>query len=122
MFRASCAIPLVLASAFIINASYAFQQQLSKPRMLHRDQTALGVGVFDTVATTDQQIKTQILQLGAALDRGQSYNPTSGEYYSETMDVARTKIAQLLEMSPDNIPSTLEELEGEWELVLSTGE
>mmetsp|Transcript_6989 Transcript_6989/g.16344 ORF Transcript_6989/g.16344 Transcript_6989/m.16344 type:complete len:319 (+) Transcript_6989:867-1823(+) len=76
--------------------------------------------LFDTTSTSEQQTKTQILQLGAALDRGQSYNPTSGEYYKETMDVARTKIEELLEQSPDKIPTTLEEIEGEWELVLST--
>eukprot|EP00980_Cylindrotheca_fusiformis_P013848 scaffold3596_cov126-Cylindrotheca_fusiformis.AAC.6 len=82
---------------------------------------ALRMGVFDTVPATDQQTKTQILQLGAALDRGQSYNPTSGEYYKETMEVARAKIDELLQMSSDDkIPTQLEELSGEWELVLST--
>ena len=29
-----------------------------------------------------EQLKIQLLQLGAALDRGQAYNPTSGEYYA----------------------------------------
>ena len=76
--------------------------------------------IFDTASTSELQTKTQILQLGAALDRGQSYNPTSGEYYKETMDVARSKIEELLAQSPDKIPTKLEDLEGEWELVLST--
>jgi hypothetical protein len=34
-------------------------------------------------------LKSQILQLGAALDRGQAYNPTSGSYYADRMAVAR---------------------------------
>ena len=34
--------------------------------------------------------------------------------------MARAKIEQLLEQSPDKIPTKLEDLEGEWELVLST--
>ena len=39
-------------------------------------------------STTDEMVvslekqKAALLQLGAALDRGQSYNPTSGEYVS----------------------------------------
>lgn len=78
-------------------------------------------GLFDSVSVSEQQTKAQILQLGAALDRGQSYNPTSGDYYKGTMEVARSKIEQLVsEASDDKIPSSLEELEGEWELVLST--
>jgi hypothetical protein len=72
------------------------------------------------IAPSLEQVKAQVLQLGAALDRGQSYNPTSGSYYEETMKIARGKIQQLLEVAPEKIPSTLEEMEGEWELVLST--
>jgi len=61
------------------------------------------------------------LQLGAALDRGQSYNPTSGEYYAGTMDVARQKIVDLIDASGgNNVPQSLEDVQGEWELVLTT--
>ena len=67
-----------------------------------------------------ETLKAQILQLGAALDRGQSYNPTSGEYYKETMDVAKSKVLRLLEQFPDRVPKNLEDMAGEWELVLST--
>jgi len=88
-----------------------------------------------------EQLKIQILQLGAALDRGQAYNPTSGSYYEKNMNVARNKIEQLLDKAivmdeviqqqqdTDNsssssrsktVPNSLEEIEGEWELVLST--
>ena len=71
---------------------------------------------------TLEQRKAQILQLGAALDRGQSYNPTSGEYYSGTMLVAKKKIQELIDASDPNIhiPKTLYDIEGEWELVLTT--
>ncbi len=74
-----------------------------------------------------EQLKIQLLQLGAALDRGQAYNPTSGDYYQENMDVARSKIKQLLdqaagegEEAPATVPTSLESVSGEWELVLST--
>lgn len=93
------------------------------------------------------QLKIQLLQLGAALDRGQAYNPTSGSYYEENMNVARSKIGKLLDEAaaaaaqaeggngsnddddgndenaavvPATVPKSLEEMSGEWELVLST--
>lgn len=68
-----------------------------------------------------EKLKTQILQLGAALDRGQSYNPTSGDYYSSSMETARSKIQSLIGLAgPENIPKSLIEIEGEWELVFTT--
>lgn len=69
-----------------------------------------------------EKLKTQILQLGAALDRGQSYNPTSGEYYSSSMDVARSKIQSLISLADveTNVPKSLEDIAGEWELVFTT--
>lgn len=72
--------------------------------------------------TSIEQLKAQVLQLGAALDRGQAYNPTSGNYYSGTMAVARRKIQALVECAdPEvNVPKTLKDIEGEWELVLTT--
>ena len=74
----------------------------------------------DSLST--EQLKAQVLQLGAALDRGQAYNPTSGIYYSGTMSGAWRKIESLVEKAdPDvNVPKTLKDLEGEWELVLTT--
>mmetsp|Transcript_29536 Transcript_29536/g.43568 ORF Transcript_29536/g.43568 Transcript_29536/m.43568 type:complete len:326 (+) Transcript_29536:60-1037(+) len=68
------------------------------------------------------QLKAQIIQLGAALDRGQSYNPTAGEYYAGTMQVAREKILSLIDKSDPSkvVPKSLKDVEGEWELVLTT--
>jgi len=77
---------------------------------------------FETpVSTSIEQLKVQILQLGAALDRGQSYNPTSGDYYNTTMMIAKEKILQLLDISENKcVPSTMSSIAGEWELVLTT--
>ncbi len=71
---------------------------------------------------TTEQLKAQVLQLGAALDRGQAYNPTSGAYYSGVMLSAKKKIQELVRRAdPEaNIPKSLEDIAGEWELVLTT--
>lgn len=64
-------------------------------------------------------LKFQILQLGSALDRGQSYNPTSGEYYAEKMQFAKSKINELIGKAT-SFPTTLSDMNGEWELALTT--
>jgi len=72
-------------------------------------------------ALSTEQLKVQILQLGAALDRGQAYNPTSGEYYASTMQTAKEKVSDLITSSNgEKVPETLEEIAGEWELVFTT--
>ena len=53
------------------------------------------------------------------LHRGQAYNPTSGEYYADRMQTATTKIEELIALN-QKVPTQLADLEGEWELVLST--
>eukprot|EP00439_Symbiodinium_sp_Y106_P030503 s500_g3.t1 len=68
---------------------------------------------------TAQELKWKLLRLAAALDRGQAYNPTSGEYYAERMAVARGLLKELLPQSPP-LPASLEALDGEWELVFSS--
>ena len=65
-------------------------------------------------------LKAQVLQLGAALDRGQAYNPTSGEYYRETFEIARKKVKELVGMQPRPLPTDLKAIAGEWELVFTT--
>jgi hypothetical protein len=92
--------------------------------------------VLESQTTLDDVnlVKMEILQLGAALDRGQAYNPTSGEYYAGTMAKAREKVEEVSKkmlLTPSsanslarrsqlvdfqNIPTSLNELEGEWEL------
>eukprot|EP00529_Nitzschia_sp_RCC80_P031749 CAMPEP_0113479328 /NCGR_PEP_ID=MMETSP0014_2-20120614/21248_1 /TAXON_ID=2857 /ORGANISM="Nitzschia sp." /LENGTH=371 /DNA_ID=CAMNT_0000372613 /DNA_START=217 /DNA_END=1332 /DNA_ORIENTATION=+ /assembly_acc=CAM_ASM_000159 len=76
-----------------------------------------------TASLREDQLKAQILQLGASLDRGQAYNPTSGQQYLENLDIARYKIEQLCELTRSDstkLPTSMQDLEGEWELVLST--
>ena len=45
-------------------------------------------------------LKLPLLQLAAALDRGQMYNPTSGAQYSERMRTAVRKIEELVACAP----------------------
>jgi hypothetical protein len=93
------------------------------------------ISISGTAATASssvvsvERLKIQLLQLGAALDRGQAYNPTSGSYYEENMNVARNKIEQLLDQAAEaatdaaatsTVPNSLEDIDGEWELILST--
>eukprot|EP00316_Scyphosphaera_apsteinii_P002225 CAMPEP_0119341630 /NCGR_PEP_ID=MMETSP1333-20130426/102874_1 /TAXON_ID=418940 /ORGANISM="Scyphosphaera apsteinii, Strain RCC1455" /LENGTH=306 /DNA_ID=CAMNT_0007353657 /DNA_START=46 /DNA_END=966 /DNA_ORIENTATION=+ len=63
--------------------------------------------------------KLKILQLAAALDRGQSFNPTSSDAYSERMSIMETWLRELIAASPP-LPTTLGELEGEWELIFTS--
>jgi hypothetical protein len=66
-------------------------------------------------------LKYQILQLGCSLDRGQSYNPTSGSYYEDRIEIAREKINNLINKTNNKSRKyTLEEMKGEWELVFTT--
>jgi hypothetical protein len=80
---------------------------------------AFNAGIANPKKTLEQH-KAILLQFGAILDRGQAYNPTSGEYYKERMDAAVVAIEDLLQQVPNRIPPSLEPLAGEWELVLST--
>jgi hypothetical protein len=69
---------------------------------------------------TLEQRKAELLQLGAALDRGQAYNPTSGSYYADRMEAAQQRIAALIAEHPNNVPNSLQDMLGEWELILTT--
>jgi len=101
--------------AFILSVALAFH---SPTHSASRSSVSLKSAMQPTTTTLDS-IKYDVLQLGAALDRGQAYNPTSGEYYASTMKVAREKIEELISSAP-SVPTALEDLDGEWELVLST--
>lgn len=76
----------------------------------------------NTTSLSKSQLKAQILQLGAALDRGQAYNPTSGAYYSGTMLLAKKKVQELIQQREDDVhvPTSLADMEGEWELVFTS--
>ena len=63
-------------------------------------------------------LKARILQFGATLDRGQGYNPTSGDQYKDRMDAARASVADLV--AAGSPPVTADGLAGDWELVFSS--
>jgi len=60
----------------------------------------------------------QLLTLAAALDRGQSYNPTSSDAYKERMSIATDLVDELVASSPP-LPTSLDALDGEWELIFT---
>ena len=117
----------IISVLSIIAASSAFAPSHSQiSRSVAVDVATSSPVWFDKETISEslsiEQLKAQVLQLGAALDRGQAYNPTSGIYYSGTMAAAKKKIKALMEKAdPDvNVPKTLEDIQGEWELVLTT--
>ena len=71
-----------------------------------------------SAADVNTELKMQLLSMAAALDRGQSYNPTSSDAYSDRMSTA-TSIARALCESSPALPTTLDALDGEWELVFT---
>lgn len=83
------------------------------------DSAAKSYTLFEA-ADLPLRLKAQVLQLGAALDRGQAYNPTSGDYYKDRMDIARGKVQELIESFKGPLPTSLEDIQGEWELVFTT--
>lgn len=76
-----------------------------------------GGSVFKS-AGVNTELKLQLLSLSANLDRGQSYNPTSSDAYKQRMEVASSLIGELIAASPP-LPTSLDDLEGEWELVFT---
>jgi hypothetical protein len=64
------------------------------------------------------ETKLKVLSLAAALDRGQSYNPTSSDAYEGRMSIMRSLLKELVAASPP-LPDTLEAIDGEWELVFT---
>lgn len=133
----------LIAFAFaILPTTIAFQLSPTKSYHHHARRTSLAQSSSSTSTTTSasgtswfdsnnnqddnnnenkslEQLKVQILQLGAALDRGQAYNPTSGQYYSKNIKIAKSIIQTLVDKYPK--PSTsIQDIEGEWELVLTT--
>lgn len=129
----SNAIAIIIAVSYIGGGVHSFQaanNNIARRTALSSSTDAESLAIpsspwFSTTESVDDSIpklKTQILQLGAALDRGQSYNPTSGEYYAQSMDTARSKIQSLISLADDekNVPKSLDDIAGEWELIFTT--
>ena len=87
------------------------------PRASVRATVSAPAPVFAN-AQLNTELKLQLLTLAASLDRGQSYNPTSSDAYSERMEITSSIIKQLVDSSPP-LPTSISEIEGEWELVFS---
>ncbi|KAJ1630883.1 hypothetical protein T492DRAFT_628716 [Pavlovales sp. CCMP2436] len=118
-----CTLILGLIPGLVVSTHAAISRQgvsavagaaRANPRMV----ATQGASVFTrSVATADRAaLKQQILQLGAALDRGQSFNPTSGDYYESSINAAKERVDALIALASPP-PTSLEELDGEWELV-----
>ena len=111
---------VIFFNAVLMSASWIANKT---PRLTRK----LMASVVDTTGTTlgkatqeeILQLKSDILQLGAALDRGQAYNPTSGSYYKEKMDYAKEKVSSLITKG-DSVPKSLDDIAGEWELIFSS--
>lgn len=105
----------------VINSQY---ERFYSNTMLKAETTSstsfVDSSLSSTITTTLEQRKFELLQLGAMLDRGQAYNPTSGEYYKDRIDIAKEKLDQFIIAHPNNIPKSINEISGEWELILST--
>jgi len=109
--------PLVICILIFADDSKSFSQL--RTRFSMSTKSAIAKSIFNVPTNDKYHLKSQILQLGAALDRGNAYNPTSGEYYKDKMDVLKSKIESLVSLSK-SIPSDLEAIAGEWELIATT--
>lgn len=100
----------------IVSDTHGSTKLLSSIDVSPTNPAAWFSGTEENKNTKVEKLKAQVLQLGATLDRGQAYNPTSGEYYSETMAIAKGKIQDLMERADPvvNIPKTLDDIKGEW--------
>jgi len=70
-------------------------------------------------ASINTELKMRVMQLAASLDRGQSYNPTSSDAYSGRMAIMEQLLQDLIAASPP-LPTSLSELDGEWELIFTS--
>jgi len=116
----NCAVAVLLVM-LLLEVVVSFR---GSPALIHRHanmdiRTTNSESVFETDSRDSTALKMKILQLSAALDRGNMYNPTSSEAYKEPMEVARDIIEELCSTQM-NKKWTLQELDGEWELVFST--
>ncbi|GAB5367797.1 hypothetical protein AAMO2058_001262200 [Amorphochlora amoebiformis] len=64
-------------------------------------------------------LKGQLLQLACAMDRGQLYNPQRSGAYKDRAEAAKGIMEKLIDISPP-LPTSLEALDGEWELVYTS--
>ena len=111
-----CNVLIILSRAFTI--SNTNNRQLERPvlrQILYRSDTPFRLATtnnkkrFATIdsssvrTTTPQTLeerKFELVTLGATLDRGQAYNPTSGEYYKDRIEYAKERIDDFIRTYP----------------------
>jgi hypothetical protein len=86
------------------------------PALMRAASTVVAPVLTQTGVNTE--LKMKILISAAALDRGQSYNPTSSDAYRERMEITTSLMRELIAASPP-LPTNLAALDGEWELVFT---
>ena len=117
MFNFICLLALLVA--FECSLGLVRPGRLSHLRQGSDCMKVAATSTFSLDTPTTLELKMQILQLGASLDRGQMYNPTSGDQYKEAMNVATRKVKEL-SAAGGGKAKTLENIDGEWELIIST--
>lgn len=117
-----------------VNHEPAFKQEFDAIRLrrnfhlnkeIHGQESSIvlrssSMASVEKIPQSIESRKFELTQLGAMLDRGQAYNPTSGEYYKDRMEVARQRIDTFVQLYPDKVPTKIQDIVGEWELVLTT--
>lgn len=142
--KAADAAPLKSLASFLLafNSGFAYQfprlgarLHLGRPglatyQQVHLDAAPMMTEAGQAIAESpvrgatlknaglNTDLKLQLLSLSANLDRGQSYNPTSSDAYKQRMDIATSITRELIAASPP-LPTSLDELDGEWELVFT---
>ena len=115
-----CTVMFALATAAAVGLSLRQAGSLlpTPARAAAPTMTATASALTPTLTSADvnTELKLSLLSLAANLDRGQSYNPTSSDAYKERMDTA-TKLVEALVAASPPLPTSLDALDGEWELV-----
>ena len=84
-------VTAVLALSGCAHALVPARVAADRARLVRRPAATL-----EPAAASVDALKARILQFGATLDRGQGYNPTSGEQYKDRMDAARAAVGDLV--------------------------
>ena len=115
----------LLICALVVGTTHGFvvphpnQQTMKVDAAALKDLDAIATPAFGETFDTDiPKLKAKLLVLSATLDRGQVYNPTSGEQYKDRMDAAVGVINDLVALG--TAKPNLESLAGRWELVFSS--
>ena len=111
------AVPVLLCERAAALAPSVLPSRVRASRIAMAETVAEPPAVFAS-SGVNTELKLQLLSLAAALDRGQSYNPTSSDAYKERMEVMNSVLRALIDRSPP-LPSSLSEMDGEWELAFT---